>query len=91
MAVSGELPKNHEILRKVSSLCHQLPVLDGAVFQKEFHRVCFRFACLQHRVLACVPSQQTNDVMLMSYLAAITKGLATTNEVGVYIQDHKFL
>jgi COP9 signalosome complex subunit 6 len=58
---AGELPRNHEILRKVSSLCHQLPVLDGTVFQKEFHR-------------------QTNDVMLMSYLAAITKGLATTSE-----------
>lgn len=58
---SGDLPKDHKVLRKVSSLCHQLPVLDGTAFQKEFH-------------------SQTNDVMLMAYLAAITKGLATTSE-----------
>jgi COP9 signalosome complex subunit 6 len=38
---AGDLPKNHEILRKVSSLCHQLPVLDGTSFQKEFHSVRF--------------------------------------------------
>ena len=30
-------------------------------------------------------TQQTNDVMLMSYLAAITKGLATTSEVRCYV------
>lgn len=40
----GDLPKDHEVLRKVSSLCHQLPVLDGMAFQKEFHSVCcFQF------------------------------------------------
>ncbi|CAI8011402.1 COP9 signalosome complex subunit 6 [Geodia barretti] len=59
---AGDLPKNHEILRKVSSLCHQLPVLDGTSFQKEFHSM-------------------TNDVVLMTYLATITKGLATTSEL----------
>lgn len=35
---SGELPKNHEILREISSLCDQLPVLDKS-FQTDFHSV----------------------------------------------------
>lgn len=58
---AGDLPKNHEVLREVSSLCAQLPVLDRASFQSEFY---------------C----QTNDVLLMCYLATITKGIATASE-----------
>ena len=33
---SGDLPANHEVLREVSSLCDQLPVLDNKVFEKDF-------------------------------------------------------
>lgn len=33
---SGDLPANHEVLREVSSLCDQLPVLDNKVFDKDF-------------------------------------------------------
>jgi len=58
---TGELPKNHEILREISSLCDQLPVLENKMFEKEFH-------------------SQTNEVLLISYLAAITKSVATTSE-----------
>lgn len=31
------------------------------------------------------PPQQTNEVLLMSYLAAITKGVATASEVRITI------
>lgn len=58
---AGELPFNQEILREVSSLCHQLPVLDSKAFDKEF-------------------CSQTNEVLLMSYLATITKGINTASE-----------
>ena len=56
---SGDLPTNHEILRKVSSLCRQLPVLDGTSFQKEFHSVCmleeiFRKSCFCLLPFVCV-------------------------------------
>ena len=47
----GDLPKDHKVLRKVSSLCHQLPVLDGTAFQKEFHSVCCFSVCGFYSVL----------------------------------------
>ena len=36
-------------------------------------------------------TQQTNEVLLMSYLATITKGIATTSEVCVLNIGEKFL
>lgn len=36
LLISGDLPANHEVLREVSSLCDQLPVLDNKVFEKDF-------------------------------------------------------
>lgn len=38
-ACSDELPCNRQILREASALCNQLPVLDKAVFNKDFHSV----------------------------------------------------
>ena len=35
----GELPMNHEILRKISCLCSRLPVLDSSKFESEFYAV----------------------------------------------------
>ena len=58
---AGDLPKNHEILREISSLCDQLPILESRSFEKDFF-------------------SQTNDVLLMSYLAAITKGISAASE-----------
>ena len=36
---SGELPKNHAILREISSLCHQLPILTSSDFSSEHQKV----------------------------------------------------
>ena len=38
---TGDLPANHEILREISSLCDQLPVLDNKLFEKDFCSVSF--------------------------------------------------
>ncbi|TPX36513.1 hypothetical protein SmJEL517_g01357 [Synchytrium microbalum] len=54
-AEAGLVPKNHDILRQIASLCNRLPTLDSADFQTEF--------------LA-----DYNDVLLITYLATITKG-----------------
>ena len=35
----GELPKNHAILREISSLCHQLPILTSSDFNPEHQKV----------------------------------------------------
>jgi len=78
--LADELPCNHQVLRQVSAVCNQLPVLDKAVFDKDFHSVggvCFKTAC----IIAFVFLQQTNEVLLVSYMAAITKGTATASEV----------
>lgn len=39
----GELVANSTILREISSLCNQLPVLDNQLFEKSFQEVseCF--------------------------------------------------
>lgn len=36
---NGQLPRNHEILREAYSLCHRLPVVDGARFRQDFYNV----------------------------------------------------
>ena len=45
--IAGDLPANHEILREVSSLCDQLPVLDNRVFEKDFCSVSSHSWCMQ--------------------------------------------
>ena len=46
----GDLPSNHEVLREVSSLCDQLPVLDNKVFDKNFCSVSTHYTMLMHVV-----------------------------------------
>jgi COP9 signalosome complex subunit 6 len=58
---SGELPMNNAILRDISSLCDQLPILDNQLFETSF-------------------KDQTSEVLLVAYLASITKGLGTAND-----------
>lgn len=41
---TGQLPRNHEILRSVYSLSHRLPVVQGQYFHQEFYNVS---KCLQ--------------------------------------------
>lgn len=36
---TGEMPKNHEILREIACLCDQLPVLENKTFERDFHSV----------------------------------------------------
>ncbi|CAG9771988.1 unnamed protein product [Ceutorhynchus assimilis] len=37
---SGELPRNHEILREAYSMCHRLPVVQSARFRQDFYNQC---------------------------------------------------
>ncbi|XP_066262063.1 COP9 signalosome complex subunit 6 isoform X1 [Euwallacea similis] len=37
---SGQLPRNHEILREAYSLCHRLPVVQSARFRQDFYNQC---------------------------------------------------
>lgn len=57
---AGELPRNHQILREINSLCHQLPAIDTMQFKEDFFTQC-------------------NDIVLMSYLASMTKGCDIMN------------
>lgn len=80
---ADELPCNPQILREASAVCNQLPVLDKVVFDKDFHSVsqsCLA-AHLVIKIIFFFQLQQTNEVLLVSYLAAITKGTATASEV----------
>ncbi|KAI8925829.1 maintenance of mitochondrial structure and function-domain-containing protein [Entophlyctis helioformis] len=52
---AGTLPRNHTVLRQLSSLCNRLPTVQGHDFESEFF-------------------VDYNDVMLMTFLAAVTKG-----------------
>ncbi len=48
---AGELPKNHEILREVSSLCDQVPVLDSKSFGRDFHSVSKPYPSCPYRLI----------------------------------------
>ncbi|KAK9888524.1 hypothetical protein WA026_000775 [Henosepilachna vigintioctopunctata] len=37
---SGQLPRNHEILREAYSLCHRLPVMQSVRFRQDFYNQC---------------------------------------------------
>ncbi|KXS18839.1 Mov34-domain-containing protein [Gonapodya prolifera JEL478] len=59
---NGTLPRDHNLLRQISSLCNRLPTVDGQEFRKEF-------------------LTDQNDVLLIAYLAALTKGAADVNSL----------
>ncbi len=88
--LSGELPKNHEILREAYSLCHRLPVLNTERFKEEFYNVSLPvllcsslYATKTVPLILCITGlpQQCNDVSLMTYLGTMTKGCNTINQV----------
>ncbi|KAI8803522.1 maintenance of mitochondrial structure and function-domain-containing protein [Cladochytrium replicatum] len=58
----GLIPRDHNVLRQISSLCNRLPTADSAEFTNEF-------------------LTDYNDVLLMSHLATITKGINGMNEL----------
>ncbi|KAI8593248.1 COP9 signalosome complex subunit 6 [Geranomyces variabilis] len=58
----GEIARDHNIMRQISSLCNRLPTIDNVEFREEFQT-------------------DHNDVLLMSYLATITKGATLVNEL----------
>ncbi len=37
----GDLPKNLSLIREISSLCDQLPVLDSVPFERSFQDVSY--------------------------------------------------
>lgn len=39
-AVSGKVPKDHDLERQISSLCNRLPTISGQAFEEEFMTVC---------------------------------------------------
>lgn len=58
----GTAPKDHGLMRRVASLCHQLPAIDKKQFNADF-------------------LNEYNDALLIAYLAAITKGTSSTNDL----------
>ncbi|KAJ3011381.1 COP9 signalosome complex subunit 6 [Thoreauomyces humboldtii] len=58
----GRVPRDHDIMRQVASLCHRLPTIDSPDFRKEF-------------------LTDYNDVLLMTYLATITKGTSAAHDL----------
>ncbi|TPX56053.1 hypothetical protein PhCBS80983_g04834 [Powellomyces hirtus] len=61
-AGKGLIPRDHNIMRQISSLCNRLPTVDNPEFREEF-------------------LTDYNDVLLMSYLATITKGANALNDL----------
>jgi len=59
---NGKAPRDQSILRRVASLCNQLPAIDTQSFKQDF-------------------LNEYNDALLITYLASITKGTNTTNEL----------
>mmetsp|Transcript_18426 Transcript_18426/g.45349 ORF Transcript_18426/g.45349 Transcript_18426/m.45349 type:complete len:249 (+) Transcript_18426:185-931(+) len=59
---AGELPFDHDIMRRLNELCHMLPALDSDDFKQRF-------------------LSEYNDGLLVTYLAALTKGAAAVNSV----------
>ncbi|EGC37344.1 hypothetical protein DICPUDRAFT_150096 [Dictyostelium purpureum] len=65
------LPYEHGILRKVKSLCNQLPTIDTHDFKRSY-------------------LQEYNDVLLVTYLASITKTSASLNDtIDKYLVSHE--
>nr|KAJ3420806.1 COP9 signalosome complex subunit 6 [Polyrhizophydium stewartii] len=58
----GSLPKDHTLMRQISSLCNRLPTMQGDDFESEFN-------------------EDYNDVLLMTFLATVTKGAHQLNEL----------
>ena len=49
----GKIPKDHELLRQLSSVCHQLPIQNQEAFRKQFLTVC-ELTLLENPTHACV-------------------------------------
>ncbi|KAI8818521.1 maintenance of mitochondrial structure and function-domain-containing protein [Fimicolochytrium jonesii] len=58
----GRLPRDHNIMRQIGSLCNRLPTIDSPDFREEF-------------------LVSYNDVLLMTYLATVTKGANAVSEL----------
>jgi len=58
----GSVAKDHGVLRRVASLCYQLPATDSNSFKGDF-------------------LNEYNDALVITYLASITKGTSSTNEL----------
>lgn len=71
---SGELKADPSVLRDIKVICQQLPAIDSTAFKVEFLSVC-TLRCL----LTC--SQEYNDALLLTYLAAMTKSSVATVEM----------
>ncbi|KAJ3041089.1 COP9 signalosome complex subunit 6 [Rhizophlyctis rosea] len=63
---AGQIPRDHNIMRQISSMCNRLPTIDSPEFREEL--------LVSH-----------NDVLLMTYLADITKG---TNSIHELVHKH---
>jgi len=59
---SGKIPKDQGLLRKIATLCNQLPAIDTPAFSRDF-------------------INEYNDALMITYLAAITKGESSINEL----------
>ncbi|KAI8897742.1 maintenance of mitochondrial structure and function-domain-containing protein [Globomyces pollinis-pini] len=70
----GILPRDHDTIRKISSLCGRLPAIQGSEFDSEFNK-------------------DYSDVVLISYLAMITKSTEELAQVLVimFIYDFSWL
>ncbi|KAJ3128811.1 COP9 signalosome complex subunit 6 [Physocladia obscura] len=58
---NGTIPRDHELMRQIASICQRLPAMNSTEFQQ--------------KILS-----DYNDILLGSYLAAITKGASAINE-----------
>jgi len=82
----GLVPKDQETLRQISSLISNLPAADSKEFRQEYMTVCFPIY-LHYSLMSYYGNimQEHSDVLLTSYLAAITKELGPFNDVRVLI------
>jgi len=58
----GSAAKDHGVLRRIASLCYQLPATDSNSFKGDF-------------------LNEYNDALVITYLASITKGTTSTNDL----------
>ena len=59
---TGEIPRNHQILREIAGLCSRLPIGSDSTAGTKFLK-------------------NTNDALLISYMAMMTKGFNAMSEV----------
>jgi COP9 signalosome complex subunit 6 len=93
---AGELPANAALLRQAASLCQRLPLSGPADhdLRASFMRVCFTRPLCCSSWLAypgcAARRQETNDALLLAYLATITKGCgAVADEMAKFSKIHE--